>query len=133
MVPHTMPQSMQENSFQYILNSSNGVTVSTLDFESSDGGSNPPWSYFEISRLVTPIFVKKVDPARTRTWNLRFRRPMPYPLGHRAGLTAEFRIDHNAMVLDAPAPDRRGKKKLKTDSCEIRTHALSDQRLKLAP
>ena len=22
-----------------------GVTVSTLDFESSDGGSNPPWSF----------------------------------------------------------------------------------------
>ena len=25
---------------------SNGVTVSTLDFESSDGGSNPPWTFF---------------------------------------------------------------------------------------
>ena len=26
---------------------SNGVTVSTLDFESSDGGSNPPWTFSE--------------------------------------------------------------------------------------
>ena len=26
---------------------------------------------------------RKVDPARDRTWNLRFRRPAPYPLGHR--------------------------------------------------
>ena len=24
------------------------------------------------------------DPGRTRTWNLWFRRPTPYPLGHRA-------------------------------------------------
>ena len=27
---------------------------------------------------------RKNDPGRTRTYNLRFRRPMPYPLGHRA-------------------------------------------------
>ena len=26
----------------------------------------------------------KNDPGRTRTCNLRFRRPMPYPLGHGA-------------------------------------------------
>ena len=26
----------------------------------------------------------KVDPGRTRTCNLWFRRPTPYPLGHRA-------------------------------------------------
>ena len=34
-----------------MLQSSHGVTVSTLDFESSDGGSNPPGSCFE-SRSV---------------------------------------------------------------------------------
>ena len=28
----------------------------------------------------------KTDPGRTRTYNLRFRRPMPYPLGHRAAI-----------------------------------------------
>ena len=27
---------------------SNGVTVSTLDFESSDGGSNPPWTFLSV-------------------------------------------------------------------------------------
>ena len=26
-----------------------------------------------------------IDPPRTRTWNLRLRRPTPYPLGQRAG------------------------------------------------
>jgi hypothetical protein len=38
-------------------------------------------------RLKSQIF----DPGRTRTYNLRFRRPMPYPLGHRAsrGLKTE--------------------------------------------
>ena len=27
---------------------------------------------------------RKYDPPRTRTWNLRLRRPTPYPLGQRA-------------------------------------------------
>ena len=29
-----------------------------------------------------------IDPPRTRTWNLRLRRPTPYPLGQRAGCVA---------------------------------------------
>ena len=29
-----------------------GVTVSTLDFESSDGGSNPPRSYYVDTKIV---------------------------------------------------------------------------------
>ena len=29
-------------------------------------------------------FIAKADPPRTRTWNLRLRRPTPYPLGQRA-------------------------------------------------
>ena len=37
----------------------------------------------------------KNDPARTRTWNLRFRRPMPYPLGHRATLLKQLLKRHN--------------------------------------
>ena len=37
-------------------NSSYGVTVSTLDFESSDGGSNPPWTlrYFDPECPILP-------------------------------------------------------------------------------
>ena len=31
---------------------SNGVTVSTLDFESSDGGSNPPWTFSLIAHAL---------------------------------------------------------------------------------
>ena len=31
---------------RFMFTSSNGVTVSTLDFESSDGGSNPPGTLF---------------------------------------------------------------------------------------
>ena len=34
---------------------SHGVTVSTLDFESSDGGSNPPGSYYLL--LLLDVFV----------------------------------------------------------------------------
>ena len=35
-----------------MLCSSDGVTVSTLDFESSDGGSNPPRSYYVDTKIV---------------------------------------------------------------------------------
>ena len=44
---------------------SNGVTVSTLDFESSDGGSNPPWSYYVESLVCDNCFEDPVsDNAR---------------------------------------------------------------------
>ena len=35
----------------------------------------------------------KFDPCRTRTCNLWFRRPTPYPLGHRAARTLISRIN----------------------------------------
>ena len=39
---------------------SNGVTVSTLDFESSDGGSNPPWTYLShFCHIMHAIFKTK--------------------------------------------------------------------------
>ena len=31
------------------------------------------------------------DPPRTRTWNLRLRRPTPYPLGQRASVRGKLR------------------------------------------
>ena len=35
--------------------------------------------------VIFILFVaSKIDPGRTRTCNLWFRRPTPYPLGHRA-------------------------------------------------
>ena len=34
--------------------------------------------------LLTMITGCNDDPPRTRTWNLRLRRPTPYPLGQRA-------------------------------------------------
>ena len=37
-----------------------------------------------VSLCVTPEGADKHDPPRTRTWNLRLRRPTPYPLGQRA-------------------------------------------------
>ena len=41
---------------------------------------------FDCAKVVEGSeFGKSYDPARTRTLNLRFRRPTPYPLGHRAG------------------------------------------------
>ena len=39
-----------------------------------------------LPRIRRPLTVlpEKDDPPRTRTWNLRLRRPTPYPLGQRA-------------------------------------------------
>ena len=34
--------------------------------------------------LIHRIYIYIYDPGRTRTCNLWFRRPTPYPLGHRA-------------------------------------------------
>ena len=39
------------------------------------------------------------DPGRTRTYNLRFRRPMPYPLGHRT-----FGGKHHARLWNYRLP-----------------------------
>ena len=45
----------------------------------------PVKSYHATSRLSTGhLPAKENDPGRTRTCNLWFRRPTPYPLGHRA-------------------------------------------------
>ena len=48
--------------FQLKDSGSNGVTVSTLDFESSDGGLNPPWSFF-YALIVRPLHGAKFFPA----------------------------------------------------------------------
>ena len=37
-----------------------------------------------LCQALLPMFGSKTDPGRTRTCNLWFRRPTPYPLGHRA-------------------------------------------------
>ena len=54
-------------------------------------GSNPSVSIFAKRALMRKPFAAhaysptvKNDPGRTRTCNLWFRRPTPYPLGHRA-------------------------------------------------
>ena len=49
---------------------------------------SPRWSWISAHLSSFRIFelAKKTkdnnDPGRTRTYNLRFRRPTPYPLGH---------------------------------------------------
>ena len=50
---------------------------------------------------------KRYDPPRTRAWNLRLRRPTPYPLGQRAIIiTKQFPcftvITRHALIGDAP-------------------------------
>ena len=40
-----------------------------------------------VCRVEACSRVSQHDPARTRIWNLRFRRPIPYPLGHRTNET----------------------------------------------
>ena len=43
------------------------------------------------------------DPGRTRTYNLRFRRPMPYPLGHRTidvGIMLK-KLSHRVSIVEA--------------------------------
>ena len=53
-------------------------------------GSSPTVECFAIQRIHTNT---KCDPGRTRTCNLWFRRPTPYPLGHRAN---GFPLQHQA-------------------------------------
>ena len=81
---------------------------------------------------------KNGDHGRTRTYNLRFRRPTPYPLGHAASsrecTSARYPCQLCPAVLDEIFPLRKGcPQHEKRDSSGVRTHALSDQRLKLAP
>ena len=51
------------------------------------------------------------DPPRTRTWNLRLRRPTPYPLGQRASWarfrTGPFAISTLARRIRRPLPGLR--------------------------
>ena len=51
------------------------------------------------------------DPSRTRTYNLRFRRPMPYPLGHRAVMSRPVSflngIFDGLLPFDALLPEAR--------------------------
>ena len=42
----------------------------------------------------------QIDPPRTRTWNLRLRRPTPYPLGQRA-LNASIGLHHTLQEMES--------------------------------
>ena len=48
---------------------------------------------------------KKSDPGRTRTCNLWFRRPTPYPLGHRAMHLLHCSFHHGLARLGKPMHD----------------------------
>ena len=62
----------------------------------SDKVEGPPWgihlkhrrsarrSREALGHRERPPWMQRSDPGRTRTCNLWFRRPTPYPLGHRA-------------------------------------------------
>ena len=41
---------------------------------------------------------QQIDPPRTRTWNLRLRRPTPYPLGQRA-LNVSIALHHDQQDM----------------------------------
>ena len=51
-------------------------------FKSTDPGANGQGGMQ--NRLSSAWLPCPYDPPRTRTWNLRLRRPTPYPLGQRA-------------------------------------------------
>ena len=51
---------------------------------------------------------EKLDPGRTRTCNLWFRRPTPYPLGHRTCMQSQGRI---TLSAGRAGRSRRKKKK----------------------
>ena len=52
------------------------------------------------------MFLFHNDPPRTRTWNLRLRRPTPYPLGQRAQwlLLAQPRQSRSLALLSSSGP-----------------------------
>ena len=49
------------------------------------------------------------DPPRTRTWNLRLRRPTPYPLGQRAMWSKRTRMPNYLMRRKMGARRNRGR------------------------
>ena len=57
---------------------------------------------------------KRVDPGRTRACNLWFRRPTPYPLGHR---TTRKKLDFVYMLRDS---------KMKAEPCWLNTGSDCD-------
>ena len=76
----------------------------------------------------------KNDPPRTRTWNLRLRRPTPYPLGQRAmwrspGCASPVsltRLSPNQMLLRAHPSLNQGPADLQSAALttELSTHWL---------
>ena len=53
------------------------------------------WNLAKKASCLCPTskgFFEKADPGRTRTCNLWFRRPTPYPLGHRATARQSFPV-----------------------------------------
>ena len=52
-----------------------------MQLEKKEGQVSKAWPSARRSSL---LFLKRNDPPRTRTWNLRLRRPTPYPLGQQA-------------------------------------------------
>ena len=61
--------------------------------------------------------LQKIDPGRTRTCNLWFRRPTPYPLGHRAPCKV---LDLRGMIW----PPIIGETTASTWSCQTALKAL---------
>ena len=77
-------------------------------------GRVPAWAHFARidilpERHTLPsdlaVFVGVHDPGRTRTCNLWFRRPTPYPLGHRTDTGVEaIRVGHTQHEAPEAAP-----------------------------
>ena len=65
-------------------------------------------------------FIAKADPPRTRTWNLRLRRPTPYPLGQRA---IDF-SNINSKLKSSPARAPRLMKSLHIDQLSKNKSAI---------
>ena len=111
-----------------------GVTVSTLDFESSDGGSNPPWTYFYFRTRLGGSSNKKTTP-------MGFEPMRAKPIGFRVQLlnhsdTVSVRLTYfceQTKIRLQLSVIAALQKNATSDSSGVRTHALSDQRLKLAP
>ena len=77
------------------------------------------------SPLPQETIFRNSDPVKTRTYNLRFRRPMPYPLSHRTFLIFKSKITVTTRNANQASTQTI---KHKTGSSEIRTRAISDLR-----
>ena len=73
------------------------------------GSVEPSLQFLHRYAANTLCDVQQIDPGRTRTCNLWFRRPTPYPLGHRArrGISVSCKLRARIAAMAIAEPNAR--------------------------